>query len=51
MAQGVLVFAEQVDETFRKIAFEALSEGRRLADTIGERLLENWENTEQTRSW
>ena len=36
MAQGVLVFAEQVDGSFRKIAYEALSEGRRLADTLGE---------------
>jgi electron transfer flavoprotein alpha subunit len=36
MAQGVLVFAEQVDAAFRKIAFEAVSEGRRLADILGE---------------
>jgi electron transfer flavoprotein alpha subunit len=36
MAQGVLAFAEQVDGSFRKIAFEAVSEGRRLADTLGE---------------
>jgi electron transfer flavoprotein alpha subunit len=36
MAQGVLVFAEQVDGSFRKIAYEAVSEGRRLADTLGE---------------
>jgi electron transfer flavoprotein alpha subunit len=36
MAQGVLVFAEQVDGSFRKIAHEAVSEGRRLADTLGE---------------
>ncbi len=36
MAHGVLVFAEQVDATFRKVAFEAVSEGRRLADTLGE---------------
>jgi len=36
MAQGVLVFAEQVDGRFRKIAYEAVSEGRRLADTLGE---------------
>ena len=38
MAQGVLVFAEQVDGNFRKIAYEAVSEGRRLADTLDERL-------------
>jgi electron transfer flavoprotein alpha subunit len=36
MARGVLVFAEQVDGNFRKIAYEAVSEGRRLADTLGE---------------
>lgn len=36
MAQGVLVFAEQVDGIFRKIAYEAVSEGRRLADTLGD---------------
>jgi electron transfer flavoprotein alpha subunit len=36
MAQGVLAFAEQVDGKFRKIAFEAVSEGRRLADGLGE---------------
>lgn len=36
MAQGVLVFAEQVDGSFRKIAYEAVSEGRRLANTLGE---------------
>jgi electron transfer flavoprotein alpha subunit len=36
MAQGVLVFAEQVEGGFRKIAYEAVSEGRRLADTLGE---------------
>ena len=36
MAQGVLVFAEQVDGSFRKIAYEAVSEGRRLADILGE---------------
>jgi electron transfer flavoprotein alpha subunit len=38
MAQGVLVFAEQVDGNFRKIAYEAVSEGRRLADTLDERV-------------
>jgi len=36
MAQGVLVLAEQVDGSFRKIAYEVVSEGRRLADTLGE---------------
>ncbi len=36
MSQGVMVFAEQVDGSFRKVAYEAVSEGRRLADTLGE---------------
>lgn len=36
MAQGILIFAEQVDGSFRKVAYEAVSEGRRLADTLGE---------------
>jgi electron transfer flavoprotein alpha subunit len=36
MPQGILVFAEQVDGSFRKVAFEAVSEARRLADTLGE---------------
>ena len=36
MPQGVLVFAEQVDGSFRKVAYEAVSEGRRLADSLGE---------------
>ncbi len=39
MAQGVLVFAEQVDGGFRKIAYEAVSEGKRLADALGEPLI------------
>jgi electron transfer flavoprotein alpha subunit len=38
MAQGVLVLAEQFDGHFRKMAFEALSEGKRLADALGEPL-------------
>ncbi|MDY6836464.1 MAG: electron transfer flavoprotein subunit alpha/FixB family protein [Thermodesulfobacteriota bacterium] len=38
MAQGVLVVAEQVGGAFRKIAYEAVSEGRRVADTLGESL-------------
>ena len=36
MPQGVLVFAEQMDGSFRKLAYEAVSEGRRLADSLGE---------------
>ena len=38
MAQGVLVLAEQFEGRFRKMAFEALSEGKRLADALGEPL-------------
>jgi len=38
MPQGILAFAEQVDGTFRKVAFEVVSEGRRLADALGEPL-------------
>jgi electron transfer flavoprotein alpha subunit len=34
MSQSVLVFAEQVDGSFRKSAFEVVSEGRRLADAL-----------------
>ncbi len=32
MAQGILVITEQREGEFRKVSFEALSEGRRLAD-------------------
>ncbi len=35
MAQGVLVLAEQFEGRFRKMAFEVLSEGKRLADALG----------------
>ncbi len=38
MAQGVLVIVEQTGGTFRKAALEALSEGRRLADQLGEKV-------------
>ncbi len=38
MPQGVLAFAEQVDGSFRKVAYEVVSEGRRLADDLGESL-------------
>jgi len=34
MAQGILVIMEQREGTFRKIAFEAVSEGRRIADSL-----------------
>ncbi len=38
MAQGVLVITEQVDGTFRKVSYEAVSEGKRLAGTLGGKL-------------
>ncbi len=38
MAQGVFVITEQRDNAFRKISFEAVSEGRRLADALGTEL-------------
>jgi electron transfer flavoprotein alpha subunit len=38
MAQGILVIAEQRGGTLRKISFELVSEGRRLADQSGQSL-------------
>ena len=35
MSQGVLAIAEQLDGLFRKITYEAVSEGRRIADRLG----------------
>jgi electron transfer flavoprotein alpha subunit len=35
MSQGVLAIAEQTEGVFRKVTYEALSEGRRIADNIG----------------
>jgi len=35
MAQGVFVITEQRDGLFRKVSFEAVSEGRRIADGLG----------------
>jgi len=35
MAQGVFVITEQRDSAFRKVSFEAVSEGRRVADGLG----------------
>ena len=35
MAQGVFVITEQRDNAFRKVSFEAVSEGRRMADALG----------------
>ena len=35
MGQGVLVIAEQREGEFRKITYEVVSEGRRVADALG----------------
>ena len=35
MAQQVFAIAEQLDGVFRKVTYEALSEGRRIADNLG----------------
>jgi electron transfer flavoprotein alpha subunit len=35
MLQGIMVIAEQSDGAFRKVAFEVLSEGKRIADQLG----------------
>jgi len=35
MSQSVLAIAEQLEGVFRKVTFEALSEGRRIADQLG----------------
>jgi electron transfer flavoprotein alpha subunit len=35
MSQGVLAISEQIDGVFRKVTYEALSEGRRIADNMG----------------
>jgi len=35
MSQGVLAIAEQVDGVFRKVTYEALSEGKRIAGSLG----------------
>jgi electron transfer flavoprotein alpha subunit len=35
MGKGVLAIAEQIDGVFRKVTFESLSEGRRIADKMG----------------
>lgn len=35
MSKGVLAVAEQIDGQFRKITYEAISEGRRIADGLG----------------
>ena len=35
MSKSVLAIAEQIEGVFRKVTFEALSEGRRIADQLG----------------
>ena len=35
MVQSVLAISEQSDGVFRKVTFEAISEGRRIADSMG----------------
>ena len=35
MSQGVLAITEQIDGVFRKVTYEALSEGKRIADSFG----------------
>lgn len=35
MSNGVLIIAEQSEGVFRKVTYEALSEGRRIADNMG----------------
>ena len=36
MAEGVMTIAEQRDGEFRKISYELVSEGRRMADSLGQ---------------
>jgi electron transfer flavoprotein alpha subunit len=38
MSQGIMVVAEQSDGVFRKVTFEVLSEGKRIADQLGLKL-------------
>ena len=35
MSKGIMVVAEQSDGVFRKVTFEVLSEGKRIADKLG----------------
>lgn len=35
MSHGVIAIAEQVDGVFRKVTYEVLSEGKRIADSLG----------------
>ncbi len=38
MAQGVMIIAEERDGEIRKVSYEVVSEGRRLADSLGQNL-------------
>ena len=38
MAQGVMVIAEQRDGEIRKVSYEVVSEGKRLADKMGQKV-------------
>lgn len=38
MAKGIWIFAEQRDGQFKKVTFELISEGRKVADQLGEEL-------------
>ena len=35
MSQNILAIAEQIEGVFRKVTYESLSEGRRIADQLG----------------
>jgi len=39
MSQNVLAISEQLDDVFRKVTFEAISQGRRIADSLGGNLI------------
>jgi len=63
MARGVMIIAEQRDGEIRKISYEMVSEGRRMADKLGQELIalvlgynvknkaSILGNMAQTRSW
>jgi electron transfer flavoprotein alpha subunit len=39
MAKGIWVFAEVKDNNIRKVTFELLSQGRKMAEKLGEELV------------
>ena len=39
MPQGVMVIAEQRDGEIRKVSYEVVSEGKRLADKLGQKVI------------